>query len=83
MDLEKGIYTAKDLTDYVDSLSYFIGGIYIQDVKPGYFTFQVDVPFWYRIIFGKRLKKEIEKKVKERLVIGVIFDLKICSKKLF
>ncbi len=84
MDLEiKGIYTAKDLIDYIDSLSYFVDGVYIKDVKPGYFTFDVDVPFWYRIFFGKKLKKEIEKKVKDRLVIGVVFEVKICSKKLF
>ena len=84
MDLEiKGIYTAKDLIDYIDSLSYFVDGVYIKDVKPGYFTFDVDVPFCYIIFFGKKLKKEIEKKVKDRLVIGVVFEVKICSKKLF
>lgn len=75
--------TSKKITSYVESLSFFIDGARITAVYPGGFSFKVKVPRWFKIIFSRVLRKEIQKKVSERMIIGVSFDFIIYSEDWF
>jgi len=69
--------TAKKIIEFVENLSVFIEHVYISEVHAGGFSFNVKVPVWYHKTLGWWLKKRINKKVGERMLLGVTFDFKI------
>jgi hypothetical protein len=75
--------TSKEIINYISSLSDFIYKVKITSVEHGEFHFSIEVPFWYKFIFGKIFRKRIQKELEERLYIGVKFKFIIYSKKLF
>lgn len=75
--------TARSIIKYIEGLSHFIVRVSIKDVKPGEFYFSVEVPYWYKWTLGRILRRVIEKKLKERLILGVSFKFDIYSKTIF
>lgn len=77
--------TSAKIINYIGDLSYHIDKVRITAVYPGGtgFSFKVMVPRWYKIFFSKTLRKRIQKKVSERMIVGVEFDFTIYSEEWF
>lgn len=72
--------TTKDLLDFIRKQSYFIEDVRIEKVEPLKFTFSVQLPMWYKFLFGYFLKRTIQKELSNRIPIGVLFDFYFYSK---
>lgn len=77
------LQTASQIISYIEELSYFIDRVYIREVHTGGFSFMVRVPMWYKLFFGRMLRKTIQENLQKRLYVGVEFQFNIYSKKLF
>lgn len=73
------LFTAKSIETYVKSLSVFIKQVRFVKAGNGSFTFTVKVFWLYKILFSKKLDKKINKELKERVPVSLIFDFKIIS----
>ena len=75
--------TSAQIIKYIKGLSIVIDNVKIIDVYPGGFSFEVKVPFWYKLFFKKSLRNNIQKKLSARISAGIIFEFKIISKNFF
>lgn len=72
--------TSSQIISYILSLSYFIESVKITEVHKCEFSFVVNVPFWYKMLFGRMLRRSIENNLKNRMILGVEFKFDILTK---
>lgn len=81
--IENKLETSIQIIRFLEGLSYFIDHVHITEVYHGGFSFKVKVPFWYKISFGWRLRRIIQKRLSERMYSSLSFKFTIYSQELF
>lgn len=75
--------TTYQVIKYIEDQCHFIEAVKITRVEKGMFYFKVQVPAWFKWLFGKLLYRIIEKRLRANLHININFEFEIYSSYLF